>query len=245
MAVREQVQLWFAQPDEIRDEDLLAAYRDLLPDEERQTLEERSAPSARREFLIGRALLRTALSRNRPEISPGAWRFRKNRWGRPETSVPATAASLRFNLSHTPGLMVCAIAEGREVGVDVERVRSRPFSEIAEDFFAPAEVRALRELPESEREARFFQIWTLKESYIKARGMGLAIDLGLFHFELKEGEPPSITVDASLGDRADRWRFASERPSPTHWLALATRTAGPVEIERWRSVPLQVAESLD
>ena len=93
---------------------------------------------------------------------------------------------LRFNLSHTDGLVVCLVAVEREIGVDVEHT-ARAGSvgiEIAERFSSPSEVAELRSLPFADQRSRFFDYWTLKEAYIKARGLGLHLPLDQFSFHL-------------------------------------------------------------
>ena len=78
---------------------------------------------------------------------------------------------------------------------------------IAERFFAPTEVQALRAVPTAEQHDRFFDYWTLKEAYIKARGMGLAIPLGSFAFSLGPGGAVSIAIDPSQNDDPTSWQF--------------------------------------
>src|SRR5690606_33310169 len=106
-----------------------------------------------------------------PDLAPG------------QTDVP-----LVFNLSHTDGLIACAVSRGREVGVDVEWLDRRGGDiDVADRFFSRYEVQALYAQPPERRRDRFFRYWTLKESYIKARGMGLALPLDRFSFELDRG----------------------------------------------------------
>jgi len=179
----------------------------------------------RHQYLVTRALQRSVLSRY-AAVAPCDWRFETNPWGRPEIVGPATPLPLRINLSHADGFVACLVALGREVGVDVENVeRSGSLLEIAERFFAPREVLALRALPVALQRYHFFDYWTLKESYIKARGMGLAIPLADFSFEL--GEPIRIRFEPALPDDPARWQFQLFRPDPQHTLATCvSRLAG-------------------
>src|SRR5262249_6094892 len=120
-----------------------------------------------------RALVRTVLSQYR-DVAPADWRFETQEHGRPFVASPRLDEPLQFNLSNTRGLVVCAVSESLvEMGVDVERNdRVESAMQIAERFFSPSEVRTLMALPPEERAERFATIWTLKESYIKARGLG-------------------------------------------------------------------------
>ncbi len=119
----------------------------------------------------------------------------------PRSSIgPPACPDLRFNISHTDGLIACAVTIGREVGVDVEHVGRRLTHDVAGRFFAPREVADLRALPDDEQQRVFFDYWTLKEAYIKARGFGLALPLGDFAFKLNPPDAPAITFEPALED---------------------------------------------
>jgi 4'-phosphopantetheinyl transferase len=189
----------------------------------------------RRRFLLTRALVRTMLSRY-AAVAPAEWAFITNDHGRPEIlDRPRGVPDLRFNLSHTEGLIACAVTIGREVGVDVEHVDRRLMHDIAGRFFAPREVTDLKALPDSEQPRAFFDYWTLKEAYIKARGFGLALPLADFAFTLAPPAPPRIAFEPGLDDDPETWQFAQAWPTPHHRLALAVRRKGadlPVRIRR-------------
>lgn len=187
------------------------------------------APHARDQFVVARALLRTQLSRytNTP-ISD--WIFEANRFGRPNIAEPIHHRHMRFNLSHTNGLVACAIASECEIGVDIENVtRELDVFGLSKSFFAPPETEALARLAPDLARSRFFSYWTLKESYIKARGMGLSLPLDAFWFEL--GQKPRLYCDARCQDSPARWQFFLERPAPEHQLALAVESAPNAIIE--------------
>lgn len=187
--------------------------------------------------LVTRALVRTVLSRYE-DVAPEAWRFRANEHGRPEIDEPHEARSLKFNLSHTNGLIVCLVARGREVGVDVEdRERRGRLLDVADRFFSPSEVAALRALPKREQLDRFFLYWTLKESYIKARGMGLAIPLSQFSFDV--GPDIAIAFDPRLEDDPVSWQFTAMSCGRRHAVAAAFRRRSACE-----AVKLCVRESV-
>jgi 4'-phosphopantetheinyl transferase len=112
---------------------------------------------------------------------------------------------------------------------------------IADRYFSPHEVRALRALPPDRQRERFFEYWTLKESYIKARGMGLAIPLHQFSFHLDRGTPVTISFDRELEDDPRAWQFDRYRPSERHLMASAIRRGvGPeLRVELSETVPLR------
>jgi 4'-phosphopantetheinyl transferase len=220
-----EVHLWLLFADRVKEPRLLSAYEMLLSPEERARRARYKFEHSRREYLLTRALVRSTLSRYAPVV-PAAWTFQENEYGRPEIAL-ADHRWLRFNLSNTRGLIACAVARDREVGVDVEDI-TRPGEtvEIADRFFSPTEVAALHALPEERHKDRFFDYWTLKEAYIKARGMGLAIPLDQFSFLLDQGDRIGIAFDPRLGDDASTWQFAQFAVSPDHKVSAAVRRTG-------------------
>jgi len=206
--------------------DKLDSYRPLLSQDENERMARLVFDRDRRAFLITRALVRTMLSRYAPVV-PAAWKFIANVHGRPEIlDRPPGVPDLRFNISHTDGLIACAVTIGREVGVDVEHINRHLLHDVAGRFFAPNEVSDLRKLPEDEQRRVFFDYWTLKESYIKARGFGLALPLGDFAFKLNPPGPPEITFEPALDDDPRTWQFLQDWPTPQHRLGLAVRRDG-------------------
>ena len=170
------------------------------------------------------------------------WRFAANEYGRPAIVEPEEARGLSFNLSHTRGLIVCLVARGREVGVDVEnRERNGELLKIAHRYFSPSEVEALRALPARDQHERFFVYWTLKESYIKARGMGLAIPLAQFSFEVDEPKRGiRISFDPRLEDDPARWQFTMLSYGKRHPIAASISSRGdrPARLVVRETVPL-------
>ena len=202
------------------------AYRALMSADEQARMARLIFERDRRRFLLTRALVRTMLSRY-ANVPPAQWSFVENVHGRPEiVDRPSGVPDLRFNISHTDGLIACAVTIGREVGVDVEHIGRRLTHDVAGRFFAPSEVHDLTRLPDEEQQRVFFDYWTLKEAYIKARGFGLALPLADFAFTLSPSEPPRIAFEPSLDDDPATWQFAQDWPTPQHRLALAVRRDG-------------------
>jgi 4'-phosphopantetheinyl transferase len=187
--------------------------------------------------LLARALVRTTLSRY-ASVPPESWRFEVGAHGKPEI---VGAPGLRFNLSHTDGVVACAVAADVDVGVDVEDSQRRSsYLQVARRFFAAAEVDALERLPEVEQRQRFFEIWTLKEAYIKARGLGLPLPLRRFAFDRSDPASIAVAFDAELGESPEDWQLALARPTERHVLALALARgeAADRRVRSFRSVPL-------
>jgi len=168
-------------------------------------------------FVAAHALLRTALSRY-ADVAPHAWRFETNRFGKPSIDPVLGYARLDFNLAHTSGLVACAISRSA-VGIDVEALDRRVDAiEIAGRFFTSGEVAWLSAGPDDQRDLRFLELWTLKEAYLKAVGVGLSHSLNTFGFTVDDGG--AIHFDPPEGD-IGRWHFELHSPTDRHRLAVA------------------------
>jgi 4'-phosphopantetheinyl transferase len=218
------IDIWLAFYAEICDAAQLAAIRALLSDVEREQVARFRFADDRQRCLVTRAMVRTVLSRYAP-IAPAEWTFSTNDFGRPEISnAAAEARGLCFNLSHSRGLIALGVSRRCRVGVDVENIRTRDVSAgIAEHFFAPGEAAALAGVAPDRRQDRFFEYWTFKESYIKARGMGLSIPLDRFSMHFPHDRAVRLDIDPELGDDGSRWRLWQFRPTPAHLLAVCAQ----------------------
>lgn len=227
----EPLELWCAYPDDLLDASVAAACAALLTPDEKSRCERLRFEPGRREFLASRALVRTALSRHHP-TPPEAWRFRANSHGKPETDP---ACGLSFNLSNAPGLVVCLIACGAQVGIDAEPyARAAEILPLAPDVFSPGEQAQLHALPAEARPDRALSLWTLKEAYIKARGLGLSLPLARFSF-LFGGVPGiHLEIDPALGDTPGRWRFRL-LDYAGHRIALMAALPAAPALQLWES----------
>lgn len=213
--------LWWAVPDRFTDRSELARYRSALTDDERRKTDRFRFARDRQLCLLARVLARTTLSRY-DDVAAADWCFETNAYGRPAIASPTS--SLRFNLSHTDGMVVCLVARDLDVGVDVEpRSRSGEWLDLASRFFSPEEAAALRQVEARDRPRRFLEYWTLKEAYIKARGMGLAIPLAQFSFDLppRRTDHVRIRFAPDLDDVPERWQFGVGPLGAHHLVATA------------------------
>jgi 4'-phosphopantetheinyl transferase len=233
------VDLWYYFHEQIDDAALLAAQEALMTLDEHARYRSYHFEHDRRMFVATRALVRTVLSRY-AAVAPSEWRFLPGKYGKPRVAHPDVAPPIYFNLANTLGLVVCALSVAHEsIGVDVERIdRKTEILDLADRYFSHSEVRALRALPSSERLRRFVAIWTLKESYIKARGLGLSLPLNLFSFFVDKGDI-GVTFDEKLKGDATHWRFALLDYLPDHTIAVAAETGGaPLSLRTAHIVPL-------
>ena len=165
-------------------------------------------------------------------IGPADCAFVANRYGRPSMLPGAAGGTLEFNVSHTNGLVACAVAHVPEIGVDVEDIERAAVSRhLPARYFSATEAQALDDVPEAARVSSFFDYWTLKEAYIKARGLGLSLPLDGFSMQLDPDGPPRISFAAAIDTDPDSWQFA-QHPSPRHRLAVAAAGRADLAISR-------------
>lgn len=243
-----EIHLWFAVPDEITNPRLLTEYRGILTDDEREKQKRFYFASDRHRYLITRTLARTVLSRY-AAVEPHDWIFAADNYGRPRiVNLPPARSGLSFNISHTDGLILMGVTERAAIGVDVENFDARePSIAIADRYFSPEERFVLHSLPTAQQKKHFFDLWTLKESYIKARGMGLSIPLDRFSFSFPAEHVVGFSTQDSLCDDFARWQFWQFEPAPGLRAAVcAERASHPrAALKFMRTVPLDKDTAAD
>jgi 4'-phosphopantetheinyl transferase len=192
-----------------------------LGKDERAHWEGLDTSKRKHEFLAMRAFCRGTLSRY-AAVEPGAWKFGIGNFGKPEIEGPREFAALRFNLSHTSGLVACIVSRAGDVGVDTEETaRAVDVEQVVRHFFSQEERDYLAGLPTGRREEWFFERWVLKEAYVKGRGVGLGDGEELL--AISQG-------DEDEAPEAQGWRFAVHRPTARHVAAAAVRAPAAI---RW------------
>ena len=193
------IDVWFRATDAL-DEAAIAAAASVLSDEERARYRGFQFAHDARDYAAAHALLRHTLSL-RGDQAPAEWRFEKTPAGKPRL-ISERAERQSFSLSHTGGMVACAVTSGAEIGVDVEWIdREVDAGRIAARFFAPAEAGLLLELEGRARRNRFFDFWVLKEALVKALGREMAASLSTLAFTVGAGgeirlDVPDIDPDA-------------------------------------------------
>lgn len=208
---------------------LLARLREILADDERQRADRFYFEKDRRHFTAARGAMRILLS-SYLSRRPQDVRFAYSNYGKPRLTDADNTSDLRFNLTHSHDLALLAVTRGRDLGVDVERLRDmeRDGEPLAERFFSPRETAVLRSLPPELRREAFFHCWTRKEAYIKANGKGLSLPLDQFDVSLHPNEPAALLATQHDPQEAQRWSLRCLLPCEGYVGALA------VEGHSWR-----------
>lgn len=228
------VSVWYA---ETRDFPFLAepdAPARWLTGVDRQRYDRFAGDDDRRMFLLGRAMARSLVGAALG-VPPAAWEWREGSHGRPEIARPAT--SVRFNLTHSAGLVACALADRCDVGVDVEDLQRRPVDPaVVARYCTPEEIADIAVSREGWHD-RFLRYWTLKEAYLKARGLGIAVPLAEIGFRLDDHRA-RIVFRGSLAGADDRWALVLTQPTSRHILAAAAEaTDGAAPTWRIEALP--------
>jgi 4'-phosphopantetheinyl transferase len=211
--IGDEIHVWHAALD--RGEDVLGRLEATLSLEEKARADRFHFVNDRNRFVVARGLLRELLGRYLHQ-APAGVEFCYGEHGKPFLSGGNASSGLCFNLSHSSGLVVYAIARERNLGIDVEHVQPDSAGEdIAKRYFSAREVSDLRTLPLEARVEGFFHCWTRKEAYLKATGMGLQIALDSFSVSLLPGQPAQF-----LGGVEPRWHLAAHHPAEGYVAAV-------------------------
>jgi 4'-phosphopantetheinyl transferase len=228
-----EIHLWFAKVPALS-RSAVEAYTKLLSAAEQHHCEKLLFERNRHEYLITRALVRTTLSRYLP-VKPEDWQFAQGPFGKPKVEP---SCGLQFNLSNTPGLTACLVSSCGEVGVDIEPWgRARDIVEIAHTVFSPSELDALYALPPESQNERVLSLWTLKESYVKAKGTGLNFPLKNFSFLFNHSSVSRLIFDAQIDDNPERWKFGIW-DYEKHRVAIMAQSSASLRLSVLQSEPL-------
>jgi 4'-phosphopantetheinyl transferase len=204
---------------------------DFLNDEEQWRARRFVFEQDRHLFITAHALLHYSLclmGRDTPR------HFTRGRYGKPELVPAPGRPTIKFNLTHSGSLTLCAVSKLYDVGIDIEVIREFDFGDIASSYFAQSEQALLAAVSPVDRADRFFQLWTLKEAVTKAIGKGLSTSLSDVAFAL---EPLSLQASFERLDDRRAWHIEQRRLLPLHWSALAVRCGVNMSpIVQWQSV---------
>lgn len=208
-----------------------------LSADERQRSTRFRVASARHRFVLARTLLRRRLG-DSLNVNPTALVFANGERGKPHMVTPDLARPPHFNLSHSGDVVVLAVSP-TEVGVDVESMREVANAErLARRFFSPAEHKIVHGLKVADRGHAFLRIWTQKEAYLKATGLGVGMPLREVETESDPEAPPRLLAIAGDRDEAGRWTLL-EAEVPGAVCIVAARGQMPtLEVRRFTPADL-------
>ena len=205
-------------------EERAQSYRHLLSQEELEKNQSYRFARDQHRDLIARALIRVTLAEVLGQ-EPDSIVIVVDEKGKPhlqseqQVGVPA----VYFNLTHSGDWVLLAIAKAK-VGIDVEHTeRKNDVLAIADRYFFGPELAELLAYPEADQKERFFDYWTLKEAYIKARGEGISLGLSNFGFCLKNGI--QLHVEPVIGDDPLKWQFCCLTPEPDYRVSIALESS--------------------
>jgi 4'-phosphopantetheinyl transferase len=175
-----------------------------LSDAEKLRLSALADPGARALARLARGGLRHLLGQYLG-IAPAEVAFSTTTNGKPVLAGRGRAAGLEFNLSHSGRRVAIAVSSGAAVGIDIEKIRPSPrLIRVAHRFFATEEAASLAALSQEDRQTAFFQIWTLKEAFIKTTGRGLSQRLNSFAVA---ADPPARLLRCDDTPGAANWQY--------------------------------------
>lgn len=215
--LRSEIHVWQAYYDETwpRQDKLYAT----LSSDERLCAERFYFPQDTSHYIFSHGILRYVLGKYL-FLSPEDIHFHYNRHAKPYLSAAIDRQVLSFNMSHSGQWVLIAVAQGREVGIDVEKIRIRDhLHQIAEYFFSPQEYTALTAMPAEQRVEAFFTYWTRREAYLKALGVGISGVLDSVDLPVSDGKPVFL-VAGEASAREDCWRYVGFRPAPEYMAAV-------------------------
>jgi len=206
---RDEVHVWLAKMNSRLTDNVFAS----LSLDERSRAERFHFAKDRNHFIVARGLLRAILG-SYLRMPPARLHFSYAEKGKPGLATRDTGP-LNFNLAHSHQMVIYALSRERELGIDIEFIREDLADEtVAQRFFSSQEVHALLALPAEYRKEGFFNCWTRKEAYIKARGEGLSMPLSKFDVSLAPGEPAQLLRNHTDPEETSRWTMrALEMPA--------------------------------
>jgi 4'-phosphopantetheinyl transferase len=192
--IRNEVHVWLIRADKAGL--CSACCADVLATAERERAARFKFEKDRRLYTVAHAALRSILA-GYLNVAPGDLEFEIGQRGKPRLAPTFSKDSLEFNLSHSHEVALIAVTREREIGVDVEHVKKEfAFAEVAERYFTAREVSAIRALPQDLQRRAFYQCWTSKEAFLKAKGVGLSGELD--EVEILLAGPGLVRVKGTL-----------------------------------------------
>jgi len=222
--VHDEVHVWLARLDQPLE--MVTRSRSILSSDEKSRADRFHFEKDRTAYTVARAALKLLLAKYLDMPATNIC-FEYTAHGKPFLASAANSPGITFNISHSGGLALLAFAIGRQVGVDVERIRPDFGTlEIAERFFSRSEVESLLAQPVDQQSVCFFNCWTRKEAYIKAIGEGLSCPLDRFDVTLAVDEPARLIETRVASQNAADWLMHNLEVGPEYRAAVIAEGAG-------------------
>ena len=206
---------------------------ELLSADERARADRFAFEKDRRRFVVGRGALRHILA-SYVAGRPDEVRFAYGEHGKPMLANSSEVEGIQFNASGSGDLAVCAVTIGKRLGIDIELCRPIADDVFVEDCLAPEERDAYFALSSDKRPGFFYRIWTLKEAYLKATGVGLSVPVSAVTVSCLSGESVRFVADAGAPDGGANWTLVEFEPSPNYIGALVVAGQGrTVQYKHW------------
>jgi 4'-phosphopantetheinyl transferase len=181
-----------------------------VSNEKQERIKQLRKPEDAKRALLADILVRSAIA-SELKISNKAIEFEANKHGKPYL---VGNYCLHFNISHSGDWIVCAV-DSKPVGIDIEKIMPVDL-EIAAQFFSEEEYKTLMAQGSEDRQNFFFDLWTLKESYIKALGEGLSISLKSFTISF----PGNDKIKVKLGNELTNWSLKQYHLEPEYKMSV-------------------------
>lgn len=232
------IQVFLAAPEALLDPRHVERAQLLLDDQDRSHITRFRFPRDREIAAASRLLQRLAVAhcaRIAPDAADGI-RFSNEPGVRPVVLAPSPARAFCFSAANTRGMVACAVSSTSNIGLDVEEIKEKLAPELVDHCCTAQERAELWSLPEEERRKAFFQLWTLKESYLKARGIGLQVSPHLIGFVSSGGNAtPTLHADPAMEPHPGQWHFRKVDAGSHHAAALCIHGAfEPGTVDVWR-----------
>jgi 4'-phosphopantetheinyl transferase len=226
-----EVHVWFIDAPDLAEN--LAAHMNLLSPAELNRAEKFHFERDRRLFIACHAAVRAILERYLD--TPAAdIEFIAGVNGKPRLAPALAASGIEFNLSHSHRAALFAVSRDSEVGVDIEFVKvDFIFDDVADRFFTPREVSAMRALPSALRRQAFYKCWTSKEAFLKAKGTGLSGKLDEVKINYESGQ--NVRIQAAVAG----WSL-SEIDSGSGYEAALVVQGAPARLGPYRWEPSRI-----
>lgn len=234
------VHIWYIRDQALSDQNLLRIYHSILSHEESAQYNRFVFEKHKHQYLVTRAALKYILSLYSPEVSSEKWEFSKNQYGKPAIISELNPMRLEFNISHTENFITIAINKAKSIGIDTEVIQVERFNmDIVDNFFSPIEIQQLKSLAENQRPYRFYDLWTLKEAYIKACGKGLSIPLDQFSFDISDEGAITFSRHSNSNQPKAEWCFYQMDIDKNYKTSIAVEGDAPNQIALFELIPFK------